>query len=80
MVVRAVSHGVEAESAMGLKGQKLTIAGLPEIAIGISRRFMRGIQHVPNNVQEAERQEPKRAMTRRRSREWLGTVAITGGT
>jgi hypothetical protein len=64
------------ESAIGLKGQKLTIAGYREIAIGISRRFMRPSSMFPNNVQEAERQEAHEGHDPGDDpEEWLGTVA-----
>ncbi len=52
------------ESAIGLKRQSLNITSHQEVAIGISRRFMRPSSMFPNNMQEAERGK----MTARRTR------------
>jgi hypothetical protein len=55
----------------------LTIAGYREIAIGISRRFMRPSSMFPNNVQETEQPDTahEENPAREDPEEWLGTVA-----
>jgi hypothetical protein len=64
------------ESAIGLKGQSLNIAGYRDIAIGISRRFMRPSSMFPNNVQDTEQPETHEENAAGEDpEEWLGTVA-----
>jgi hypothetical protein len=68
-------HVLKRESAIGLKGQSLTIASYREVAIGISRRFMRPSSTFPHNVEDVDRSHEAEPDPEADPEEWLGTVA-----